>query len=53
MEKLKELIQQGKIKNIELINENSRIPIEDESINVAICYDIYPLRKQRRKGSVL
>ena len=51
LDKLKDIIGQYNIENIELINENSRIPLKEDSINVVLCYDVihYQNSKERQK----
>lgn len=46
---LKKLIQQYNIKNVHLLNENSKIPLGNNSIDVVLCYDVihYGNRKER------
>ncbi len=48
LEKLKKLIQQGKIKNIEVINEDSKVPLKDNSVDVVLCYDVIHYEKNRK-----
>ncbi|MBN2119806.1 MAG: class I SAM-dependent methyltransferase [Candidatus Omnitrophica bacterium] len=50
LDKLKRLIQQEKIKNIEVISESSKVPLDDESVDVVLCYDVihYGNRKERK-----
>ena len=49
MNNLKKLIQQYNIKNVHLLNENSKIPLGNNSIDVVLCYDVihYGNRKER------
>ncbi|MDP8263259.1 MAG: class I SAM-dependent methyltransferase [Candidatus Ancaeobacter aquaticus] len=46
---LKKLIQQGNIKNIEGISENSKVILKGDSADVVLCYDVihYGNRKER------
>lgn len=48
--KLKEIARQYNIKNIELINKKTKIPIEDNKIDIVLCYDIihYEEKEQRK-----
>lgn len=50
LNKLEEVIKQDNIRNIELINENLKVPLKDSSIDVALCYDVihYGTRKERK-----
>jgi ubiquinone/menaquinone biosynthesis C-methylase UbiE len=50
LKKLKRLIQQDNIKNVELINKKSKATLNDESVNVVLCYDVihYGNRKERK-----
>ena len=49
LDTLKKLIKQDSIKNINLINENSKIPLADRSIDAVLCYDVihYVNKKER------
>ncbi len=49
LEKLKTAIRQGNMKNIELINKNSKIPLGNESVDAVLFYDVihYSNRKER------
>jgi ubiquinone/menaquinone biosynthesis C-methylase UbiE len=48
LRKLRETARRYNISNIELINEKSRIPIEDKNIDVVLCYDI--IHYEEKKG---
>ncbi|MBA7703095.1 2-methoxy-6-polyprenyl-1,4-benzoquinol methylase [subsurface metagenome] len=41
--KLKRKLEEGKIVNVELINEKTKIPLGEDSVNVVLCYDIIHL----------
>jgi ubiquinone/menaquinone biosynthesis C-methylase UbiE len=45
LDKLKDRITQTSIKNIELINGNSQIPLKENSIDVVLCYDVIHFMK--------
>jgi len=48
--KLKKIIKEKRLKNIKLINENTKIPLENNSIDVVLCYDVIHYEdKQNRK----
>jgi len=40
LNKLKKIIEQYNIKNIETLKENSKIPLRNNSIDIVLCYDI-------------
>ncbi|MBL7198419.1 MAG: class I SAM-dependent methyltransferase [Candidatus Omnitrophica bacterium] len=50
LDKLMQLAKERDINNIEFINKNSKAPLEDNSIDVVLCYDVihYGNRKERR-----
>lgn len=50
LNKLKRMMEQSNIRNINLINENSSIALKDNSVDVALCYDVlhYLKRKDRK-----
>ena len=50
LNKLKKRIGQHNIKNVELINENLKIPLIDASIDIVLCYDVihYGNEKERK-----
>ncbi|MCK4859468.1 MAG: class I SAM-dependent methyltransferase [Candidatus Omnitrophica bacterium] len=45
---LKNIMQQNAISNIEIINEDSRVPLENESVDIALCYDVIHYEKNRK-----
>ena len=49
LNELKKLIRQDKIKNIDVMNEDSKIPLAREFVDVVLCYDVihYGNRKER------
>jgi len=50
LDRLEKAIEQNKIKNIELIENSSGIPLRDDSVDVVLCYDVihYANRKERK-----
>ena len=52
LEKLKKLIQKDKIKNIEVINVDTKIPLENESVNMILCYDVIHYQKEEERIAV-
>ena len=50
LDKLRRLAKEKDMKNIEPINKNSKAPLEDNSVDVVLCYDVihYGNRKERR-----
>lgn len=49
LDKLDKTAEKSNIKNIELIRKDSEIPLEDNSLDAVLCYDVihYQSRKQR------
>lgn len=45
LDKLKDRIAQTSIKNIELINGHSQIPLKENSVDVVLCYDVIHFMK--------
>jgi len=50
LDKLRQLTKEKDINNIEFINKNSKAPLENNSVDVVLCYDVihYGNRKERR-----
>jgi ubiquinone/menaquinone biosynthesis C-methylase UbiE len=50
LHELKRIAKEENIKNIELLNAKLRIPLNKNSLNIVLCYDVihYEDRKQRR-----
>jgi len=50
LDKLEGIIKESNIKNIELVKEKSRIPLDKDSLDVVLCYDVihYESKKQRK-----
>ena len=49
LDKLKKTLNNNNIKNIELIKKETKIPLEDNSLDVVLCYDVihYQNKEQR------
>lgn len=45
LDKLKDRITESRIENVELINESSRIPLKENSVDVVLCYDVIHFMK--------
>ncbi len=41
--KLKRKLEEGNIANVELINEKTKIPLSEDSVDVVLCYDVIHL----------
>lgn len=52
LEKLKKEAKEKNIGNIKIINENSKIPLEDESINTALCYDVVHYESKKKRAAI-
>ncbi len=48
LEELVKLIKRKKIKNIEIINQESKIPLPEESLDFVLCYDVIHYLKERK-----
>jgi len=50
LDKLEKAIEQNKIENIKLIENSSKIPLKDNSVDVVLCYDVihYANREERK-----
>ncbi len=47
LSKLEEIARQFVLKNIELINGDTKVPLEDNSMDVVLCYDVVHYMKNR------
>lgn len=47
LDKLRHLVKEKGIENIEFINKNSKIPLKDDSIDVVLCYDVVHYMENR------
>jgi len=48
LKELAKLIKKTKIKNIEIINRESKIPLEEKSLDFVLCYDVIHYLKERK-----
>jgi len=48
LDRLAQIIGKNNIKNIEVIKEESKIPLEDNSIDFILCYDVVHYLKDRK-----
>jgi len=48
LDELVQLIDNYNIKNIEIINRESKIPLEEESLDFVLCYDVIHYLKDRK-----
>ena len=50
LDKLKSMMEESSIKNIVLINENSKVPLGNNSLDVVLCFDVihYGNKKERK-----
>lgn len=48
LKELKSLIKKNGLDNIELIQANSKVPLENDSIDVVLCYDVIHYEKNRK-----
>ncbi|MEA3490242.1 MAG: class I SAM-dependent methyltransferase [Candidatus Omnitrophota bacterium] len=52
LDKLKRKIGQGNVKNVELINEGTKIPLKDNSVDVVLFYDVIHLVGKNNRSTV-
>ena len=52
LEKLKKLMQKDKIKNIEVINKDTTISLENESVDIVLCYDVIHYQDKEKRTAV-
>ena len=52
LDKLKKAANKSSIKNIEVIKENSKIPLENNSLDTVLCYDIIHYEKKKRRITI-
>ncbi|RKY42521.1 MAG: hypothetical protein DRP85_02595 [Candidatus Makaraimicrobium thalassicum] len=52
LDKLKTRIEQGNVKNVKLINERTKIPLEDNSVDVVLFYDVIHLVGKNNRSTV-
>ncbi len=48
-DKLKKAAEKSNIKNIELIKEDSKIPLEDNSLDAVLCYDVIHYENKKKR----
>ena len=49
LNKLKQIAAEEKLENIEIIQTETKIPLEDDFLDVALCYDVIHYEKNREK----
>ncbi len=49
LNRLKQIINQEDLKNIKLLQEDTKVPLKDNSVDVALCYDVIHYEKNREK----
>ena len=52
LDKLKRRAKKSNIKNIELIKKDSKIPLEDDSLDAVLCYDVIHYQNKKRRAAV-
>ncbi|MBN1521749.1 MAG: class I SAM-dependent methyltransferase [Candidatus Aureabacteria bacterium] len=50
--RLKELMRTKSINNVEILSENSVIPLKDASLDVVFCYDVIHYLNKRKRSAV-
>jgi len=50
LNKLKQIVTEEKLKNIEIIQAETKIPLEDDFLDVALCYDVIHYEKIEGKS---
>ncbi|MFH2068320.1 MAG: class I SAM-dependent methyltransferase [Candidatus Omnitrophota bacterium] len=49
LDRLKERVKKGNIKNIELIKKDSKIPLKDDFLDAVLCYDVIHYQNRKRR----
>jgi len=49
LNKLKQIVTEEKLENIEIIQTETKVPLEDDFLDVALCYDVIHYEKNRKK----
>ncbi|MCK4736017.1 MAG: class I SAM-dependent methyltransferase [Methanophagales archaeon] len=52
LDKLEKTAEKSNVKNIELIKENSKIPLEDNSLDAVLCYDVIHYQNKKKRITV-
>lgn len=52
LDKLKKTAEKSNIKNIELIKEDSKVPLEDNSLDAVLCYDVIHYENKKKRIAV-
>ena len=52
LDKLKNAAEKSNIKNIELIKEDSKIPLENNSLDAVLCYDVIHYENKKKRIAV-
>lgn len=52
LDKLKKMAEKNNIKNIELIREDSRIPLENNSLDTVLCYDVIHYQNKKKRITI-
>ncbi len=52
LDKLKRIIEKNNIKNIEVIKEDSKIPLENDSLDAVLCYDVIHYQNKKKRIAV-
>lgn len=52
LEKLQETVGRANIENVELINENSRIPLPEDSVDVVLGYDVIHFAEREERKAI-
>ncbi len=52
LDKLKATVRQYNIKNIEFINEDTKIPLNDNTVDLILCYDVIHYEDKRHRRAI-
>ena len=52
LDKLKKITEKNNIKNIELIKEDSKIPLENNSLDAVLCYDVIHYENKKKRIAI-
>jgi len=49
LSRLKEILEKINLKNVELVNSDTKIPLENSSVDAVLCYDMIHYERDRKK----
>ncbi|RLD17643.1 MAG: hypothetical protein DRI36_03275 [Caldiserica bacterium] len=52
LSKLKEISEKMNLKNVELVNSDTKIPLKESSVDVVLCYDVIHYEKRTKREEI-